>query len=911
MTDETATSPRWQQIEELFFNTAGIPEAQRAAFLDNACAGDPELRREIESLFGAETQPGPRIEALIESAATALFDEHSMEGARFGAYRIVREIGRGGMGAVYLAVRADEEFRKQVAIKLVKRGIDTDAVLKRFRQERQILAVLDHPNIARLLDGGTTPDGLPYFVLEYVEGKPIQSWCEERKLTAAQRCELFRKVCDPVSFAHRKLVIHRDLKPANILVTPEGEPKLLDFGIAKLLATETGLSPEDSTLALTLEPVRALTPAYASPEQVRGEPVSTATDVFSLGAVLFEMLTGVNPHNPAAAALRKTLDPDLANIVAMATRPEPERRYASVDQLSEDVRRCLTGLPVVAREDTWRYRAGKFLGRNRFPVAAAAVFAALLIGGVISVAWEAHQADIQRQRAEQRLGEMLELANRTLFDVHGSIERLPGATNARREIVQATLEYLDKLNNESGNDTRILSSLVPAYMRLATIEGDPLQPNLGDLRASEDSYRKAGKILDSLLDANPANGDLQMRFAEYSYGYGSLLAATARIPAAIEHYRRGIAATARVLAHDPGNFEARKNAAALHNALDKENSLNDPYATRKDVVDQIQANTRLVAEHPRDADCILALAQNYSQLGTLAGRDGQTRESIAWYRKSVELREQALTVHPNDVSAQRELMMSYGHIGDMLGSPFLLSLGDTHGAREYYSKAEKIAEAMASADRSDKQAQFDLGIVLMRIGSVLEAPGEETASLAALNQSAKVLEPLFAAETKNINYSRQLALVYEYAGQRLKQLGKYPAAVASYRRSLDVCARLEPGDPRTTRQRLNDNGALASLLAKLGQRDEAIRIARETLSTAEPFSASRQGSDRIYYPRALNWSGAVYENLNDLPQAADFYRKSLHAWEQLDSENRAHFANEILRTRQNLSRCERSLTTQH
>ncbi len=468
-----------------------------------------------------------------------------MEGARFGAYQIIREIGRGGMGAVYLAARADDEFNKQVAIKLVKRGIDTDAVLKRFRQERQILAVLDHPNIARLLDGGTTPDGLPYFVLEYVEGKPIHTWCAERKLSVAERCELFRKVCEPVSFAHRNLVVHRDLKPGNILVTPEGDPKLLDFGIAKLLSDQP--ADGEHTLGFTYDPVvRALTPAYASPEQIRGEPVSTATDVFSLGVVLSEILHG------------EKLDRDLDNIVMMATRPEPERRYSSVDQFSDDIRRYLAGLPVAAREDTLGYRLGKFLRRNRLPVAAAAAFAALVSGGVVSVAWQAHQTEIQRGLAEQRLGQLVELANRTLFNVDGSIERLPGATQARHEIVQTTLEYLDKLNTESGNDPRVLSALVPAYMRLAKIEGNPLQPNLGDLHASEESYRKAGKILDSLIAADPGNPTFQQRQAEYGLGFGGLLSSTGRSPAAITQYRKGLAATAQLLSRHPKDIELRK-----------------------------------------------------------------------------------------------------------------------------------------------------------------------------------------------------------------------------------------------------------------------------------------------------------------------------------------------------------------
>ena len=887
---------RWKQVEDLFFAAADLPENERTAFLDRTCAGDPELRRETESLLATEsateTHAHLSIAKVIESAATALFDRTSMEGARFGAYQIIREIGRGGMGTVYLAARADDEFNKQVAIKLVKRGIDTDAVLKRFRQERQILAVLDHPNIARLLDGGTSPDGLPYFVLEYVEGKPIHTWCAERKLSVAERCALFRKVCEPISFAHRNLVVHRDIKPGNILVTPEGEPKLLDFGIAKLLSDQRADS--EHTLGFTYDPVRALTPAYASPEQIRGEPVNTATDVFSLGVVLSEILHG------------EKLDRDLDNIIMMATRPEPERRYPSVDQLSDDIRRYLAGLPVAAREDTLGYRLGKFLRRNRLAVAAAAAFAAIVCAGVVSVAWQAHQTEIQRGLAEQRLGQLVELANRTLFDVDGSIERLPGATEARHEIVQTTLEYLDKLNTESGNDPRVLSALVPAYMRLAKIEGDPLQPNLGDLHASEESYRKAGKILDSLLAADPGNPAFQQREAEFGIGFGGLLANTGRSAAAIEQYRRGLTSIGLLLSRNPKDIELRKLSGDLHELLNKETMALDPAGAEKDTLGQAQLNTALLADCPRDPECLLRLAENYSLLGTLAGRKGQTRESLANHLKSVALREQAIAVRPNDVTAQRDLMMAYGHIGDTMGSPFLFNLGDPRGAREYYGKAVKIAEAMVATDPSDKQARIDLGIALTRIGTVLEAPGQVAESLAALNRAAGILEPLYASETNNHNYSVQLSLLYEYRGERLRQASNDVAALASYRRSLDICAKMlaaRPDDRSALRQQLVDYGAVASLLARAGDREGAIRTGREAVSAAERFVVGRTGTDLAYLPRSLGWLGAVYEALSDWGDAAAAYRKELASWNALDPELASHYASDIAGTRASLRRC--------
>ncbi|MDQ3753746.1 MAG: serine/threonine protein kinase, partial [Acidobacteriota bacterium] len=444
-------SHKWARVKELFEAALDREPTKRAAFLAEACAGDNALRREVESLLAFDAGGESFIERPAYETAAELFadeeDEHEAVGRRFGAYTVIREIGRGGMGAVYLAERADDEYQKQVAIKIVKRGMDTDFVLRRFRQERQILAQLDHPHIARLLEGGTTDDGLPYFVMEYVEGTPINDYADAHKLSTLERLALFRTVCSAVSYAHRNLVVHRDLKPSNILVTSDGVPKLLDFGIAKLLDTNAATH--------TMTALVAMTPEYASPEQVRGQPVTTSSDVYSLGVVLYELLSGhrpfrlanrrpdeiarvvceEEPERPSTALLRmeeitnadgaarmsitpervserreesspehlrRQLTGDLDNIVLMAIRKEPERRYSSVGQLSEDIRRHLEGLPVIARKDTFKYRAEKFIRRNKGSVAAAALVVLSLIMGVAVALNEAHRATVQARIAAEQ-----------------------------------------------------------------------------------------------------------------------------------------------------------------------------------------------------------------------------------------------------------------------------------------------------------------------------------------------------------------------------------------------------------------------------------------------------------------------------------------------------------------------------
>jgi eukaryotic-like serine/threonine-protein kinase len=426
---------RWERLNEVFHAAVELAPEQRAGFLDYACSHDPGLRAEVERLVAAHERAGRFIEAPAIAEAGPWLAESSKPlsaGHRVGPYRVVREIGRGGMGAVYLAERADGQFEQQVALKLIKRGMDTDLVLQRFRAERQILASLDHPNIARLLDGGTTDEGRPYFVMEYMEGEPLDEYADARRLSIPERLRLFLTVCGAVAYAHQRRVVHRDIKPLNILVTRQGVPKLLDFGIAKVLHPGAD-EPTSSITGFGL-----LTPEYASPEQVEGRHATEVSDVYSLGVVLYEVLTGHSPYRskshepadvveavrttdpvpPSAAVVRggaeedtrrrpglardraaatgagstirlsRRLRGDLDTIVLMALRKEPARRYQSVEQLAEDIRRHLEGLPVRARRDSVRYRAGKFLRRNRASIAAAAlagVLVLLLVAGFVAL----------------------------------------------------------------------------------------------------------------------------------------------------------------------------------------------------------------------------------------------------------------------------------------------------------------------------------------------------------------------------------------------------------------------------------------------------------------------------------------------------------------------------------------------
>ena len=422
---------RWKEVRELFDTACDLDALERESFLSKACAGDIQLRAEVESILAGNERAPPFFDAPAAEAFPELFDVEqvtTLVGRCIGPYRLIRFVVSGGMGAVYQATRADRQDDEKVAIKLIKRRVVTEDTLRRFRTERRALAMLDHPNIARLRDGGVTPDGLPYLVMEYVDGTPIDRFCDRCKLSTLERLRLFQTVSEAVQYAHHNLIVHRDLKPNNILVTTEGIPKLLDFGIAKVL------DPDEDPHAdiQTATGQRLMTPEYASPEQICGKSITTATDVYSLGVVLYELLTGHHPYRtkscspheierticeqdpekPSTAIgrveqvvtaggssritltpelvsqtrdgqpdkLRRRLAGDLDAIVLMAMRKEPRHRYPSVEQFSQDIRRHLDGLPVIARKGTFRYRSAKFIRRNRAAVVATVVVAVSLLG---------------------------------------------------------------------------------------------------------------------------------------------------------------------------------------------------------------------------------------------------------------------------------------------------------------------------------------------------------------------------------------------------------------------------------------------------------------------------------------------------------------------------------------------------
>ena len=514
---------RWEEADRLFDQALEIPPADRERWLERNCEGNPALRRQVEALLRADAAAGRFLELDgWRLSETLLPAPGSADGRDIGPYRVVRELARGGMGVVYLAERADGQFEQQVALKLIKRGMDSDEIHRRFLAERQILARLSHPHIARLLDGWVSAQGQPYFAIEYVEGTSITTHCVELGLGLEARLGLFLDACEAVRYAHQHLVVHRDLKPSNILVTADGQVKLLDFGIAKLLGHEPGEDP-----GLTETGVRVMTPEYAAPEQVHGESITTATDVYALGTVLYELLAEqrahrlesrtpaeidrvicrVEPEAPSVAApsaLRAGLRGDLDTITLRALRKEPHRRYPTVEQLAADIRRHLAGLPVTARPDTWRYRAAKFVGRHRLGVAAASALVISLLAGLGGTIW---QARLAAERARVASAEAAKQRAVRDFLVH-LFQASDPAHSLGRELTAR--EILDR--GRQGIDTA-LAGQPDVRAELLTVLG-MVNRSLGRFASADTLFREA-VALTRTLDRH-GQSELPVRLTEWA-----------------------------------------------------------------------------------------------------------------------------------------------------------------------------------------------------------------------------------------------------------------------------------------------------------------------------------------------------------------------------------------------------------
>lgn len=727
----------WRQARKVFEDALDREPAERGAFVDEACLGDPQLLAEVSSLLASHDQADDVfLSPIIDAVVLDRF-----EGRNLGPYRVLHRLGHGGMGAVYLAERADEQFRRRVAVKLIRPGFDDGHLMRRFSNERHMLAVLDHPNIVKLLDAGITEDGVPYFVMDYVEGQPIDEFCRTHGFSIPERLELFRTVCAAVHYAHRNLVVHRDLKPGNILVTPEGTPKLLDFGIAKLLRPEYGAGAIG--LTRTMQP---MTPEYASPEQVLGQPITTSSDVYSLGVLLYRLIAGrhpyemstlsaaemervvceTNPDRPSAAATseaggRRLAASDVDNIVLMAMRKEPQRRYPSAEHLSEDIRRYLANQPVAARPDTWAYRGAKFISRHRIGAGGSLVAAIVLFATAIEI-WHL------RTIAETRDAELRRTANFMLNTLEPELRN--GVTAARKSLVTGTVGILDRMARDARKDEELKYETADGYHQIGDILGNPSRSHTGGDGAAE-SYRKELTLGNTMKPGPKAS----FVIARAHVGLGRVAAFSGARSEARDHFQTAM----RFFAGAGDSMEAKRGFRSVAEQLGKlYEAQGDIQAASESYAKSLEYARELdQAQHSHKTQSDV-LAESFL-VGFAMARAGHTNESLITVRNALAI---ARGLAASNASNRRDEAAAAGLLGYVLQRA-----GRSAEAIAAYQDAIAIFEQLAEEDPKSQLTRIDLGQTEGEFADVLWAAGQKGAAREASGKAVKILQPVADARS--------------------------------------------------------------------------------------------------------------------------------------------------------------------
>ena len=801
------TPERWQRVKQVLATALELAPAERGAYLNRRCAADPSLRDDIEPLLASEHRIGKQFldAADLAAAAGAVISpsENFWVGRRVGPYKVVEQIGIGGMGEVYRALRADDQYEKVVALKFVRAAQYSTDLFSRFKNERQILAGLDHPNLAKLLDGGTSDDGMPYFVMELIDGRPITEYCNQHELSIRARLKLFSQVCAAVHYAHQRLIIHRDIKPGNILITTDGIPKLLDFGIAKILESGQNAGMPEATLTS----FRGLTPRYASPEQIKGEAMTIATDVYSLGVVLYELLTGRSPYEsengstqefarevcekepqrPSLAILRskgaqegnaenqsgmfgevssqklsKQLSGDIDNIVLMALRKEPSRRYASVNDLQEDIQRHLENIPVHARNDSVWYRSTKFVVRHKAAVAASVLVVLAMLTGLIVTVHEARVARIERARAERRFNDVRKLANSLMFDVHDSIRDLPGTLPARKQLVNLTLQYLDSLSQEASGDTALQRELAAAYDRVGDLLGYTGAANLGDYAGALQSYEKALSIREGCAAAHPGDRKMQLDLLNDYFRLSFVLLGTGDYEKALKHVQKGITLTQRIAEiHSEPIF--RDLLAGFYWQAGNISMQIGDYRHAMENYRQAVAILEAIARDANTSPLVRThLAGDYLGLGRALAATGDLPHALEVSQKGKEILEQLARSDLNNATLQEYLAEAY----NMIGLIFLRQ-GGVEQSFDYFSKAREVFAKLSRADPTNSMARGNAAIMEINIGNVLLREGKIRPSMAEIRDAIATFEKI---ERRNQNEISGQANGYALLGRAFLSL---------------------------------------------------------------------------------------------------------------------------------------------
>ena len=804
-------SELWPEVSGYLDEVLSLPEAQRAPWLDSFRSRKPQMAKLLHRLL--EDHRALSNEHFLEE-----LPDHpvaSLAGQTVGSYRLLQNIGRGGMGDVWLAERSDGRFEKQVAVKLLRFAVASGGGASRFKREGQILAQLAHPNIAELIDAGVTSDSQPYLVLEHIQGHPITEYCDGHRLSIVDRIRLFLDVLSAVARAHANLVVHRDIKPSNVLVSDTGQVKLLDFGIAKLLPEKAGLFVATQ---LTVEGAGALTPQFAAPEQITAATITTATDIYALGLLLYLLLTGrhpvdssttstaelvkaiveIEPLRPSDAVssansstiaaqrsttterLRRQLRGDLDTIVGKMLKKDPAERYSSVISVADDLDRFLRQMPIAARPDTLSYRAAKFARRHRLGLALAALAVTGAAVAIIAVKREA-------RRAEARFQQVRKLAHTVLFELNPEIENLSGSTKARELLVNTSLEYLDSLAKESGNDSGLQLELATAYAKIGDVQGNAKYSNLGHPDAALQSYDKAIAIaqkvrrspeaLELIANTYSQIGSVQvMQLGLRAKGRESLGLATTiadSLPSLTgrPYYRLRVLAYG-YLGDIDEIYDPTRAAEPLRHALD------------------LSAEWSHAESGPEPSFFFALFTREKADILWGTGDLTAARDTLF---QALDRIKQAMALDPANADGDRERLLVLERLGLVSGDPDYFNLGDQHAATDWLRQYVQECEHRVVADPRDQRAQSDLSQGFAELaGAYRDVDPQKARQLyeRSLDASNRALQT--DPEDADLLTWQSLARIWFAAN--LQHLGEYPRAFTELSSAVNIAKRVVERD---------------------------------------------------------------------------------------------------------------------
>ena len=932
-------SAKWKTIKEVFSATLDLPAGERESFLIGC---EPEVSEEVKNLLAAHFEAENFIAApfFIEKGIAEDDTKDTFVGKRVENYLITEKIGAGGMGAVYLAERVNSDFKGKVALKIIKRGMDSEAILKRFATERRILSTLKHPNIAQMIDGGISKEGLPFFVMEFVEGKPLNQYCRENNLTLNARLEIFRQICAAVEHAHKNLVVHRDLKPSNVIVNADGTPKLLDFGIAKLLADDT------SETTVTMTQGKMFTPEYASPEQILGKNVSTATDIYSLGVILYEILTQHRPFDvkgksfeeivksicetepprpsetiendqptaenepPTPQIPKNQLRGDLDNIILKALRKEPSERYGSVQQFSEDIARFLRGLPVLARPQTLKYRFGKYFKRHKAGVFAAALVLLSLVIGISAATWQAVVARRERAKAEHRFNQARELAHTVLFEYHDQIKELPGATAVREKLVTDSLKYLDNLTQEGDNPPDLQREIVSAFRKVGDIQGSADTTNLGKTEAALNSYRKALEIQEQLAAANPSNIEDQKMLARIYLEVGQQILETGDSAEAENNYRKSLDIFSEALKIQPEDLKTQSDLArvwwhlaAIARAKNDFDGALEDYGRTLEIYRNLAVNDSSNKKHRRN------IALTYKTMGAVLQLKHELAQALELFQKALAIDAENAAVDANDVSAQLDLSFTYGSLGSVNRD-----MQKYVEAVENYRNALLIRQKVFAADGKNVMAEMAVARARKEIGITLLHLKENQEARKNLEQAVSIYENLAASDPKNANKQNVLAETLTALADAFYNTDNPGAAAEKADQAAAIYENLS-ANHKDFAQDKSDVAAVRQTLAKISLKRKDAAAALENYRQALAILETDAAAEKT--PEEASRTAEVYEGIADagilsnsgaenLIEAKTAYRKSLNIWQELERKGKLTPENKdsLDRVSQKIVKCE-------